>query len=136
MLRVLRELPLVWFLIGALFAGLCILVLRRTEPSRRLVYLRRLAMGAGLLTSAIFVVLSLYSIHSYMLDGADEADILSIATASLHGQPMYHAVNSPNFSYSMLYGPLTFLIYRVGLVIGGGRFWVLRAMLVAANLLL
>jgi len=135
MLRVLRELPLVWFLIGALFAGLCILLLRRTESSWRLVYLRRLAMGAGLLTLAIFVALNLYSIRSYMLD-ADEADILSIAMASLHGQPMYHAVNSPNFSYSMIYGPLTFLIYRVGLVIGDGRFWVLRAMLVVANLLL
>lgn len=77
----------------------------------------------------------MYSIHTYMLD-QDEADILSIAVASWHGQPMYHGTHSQHFTYSMIYGPLTFLVYRFGLLIGNGRFWVLRAMLVAANVLL
>jgi len=136
MLRVLREAPLVWFLAGASFAVLCVLALRKTEFTRRSVCLRRMATGAGLLTLTIFVALSLYSVRSYMLDGQDEADILSISAASLHGQPMYHAINSPRFSYAMVYGPLTFLTYRAGLLAGGGRFWVLRAVVVAANLLL
>jgi hypothetical protein len=65
-----------------------------------------------------------------------EADILSIAAASLHGQPVYHSVTSPDFSYSTCYGPLTFLIDCVGLVVGGGRFWVLRAMILVANLMI
>jgi hypothetical protein len=131
MLRFLRELPLVWFLIGSAIAGIGILLMRHSEAGPRVKLVRMLALGAGLLTLAIFIGLNLYSVHSYMLD-LDEADILSIA--SLHGQPMYHSVHSPNLSYSMMYGPLTFLIYRVGLVVGGGRFWVMRAMLVIVNL--
>jgi hypothetical protein len=131
MLRFLRELPLVWFLIGSAIAGISLLGMRRGEGGSRAKLVRMLALGAGLLTLGIFIGLNLYSLHSYMLD-PDEADILSIA--ALHGQPMYHAVHSATYSYSMMYGPLTFLMYRVGLVVGGGRFWVMRAMLVMVNL--
>ena len=131
MLRVIRELPLVWFLLGSAIAAISILLMRRSEAGPRVKLVRTLALAAGILTLGIFLGLNLYSIHSYMLD-LDEADILSIA--SLHGQPMYHAVHSMNYSYSMMYGPLTFLIYRLGLVVGGGRFWVMRAMLVIVNL--
>jgi hypothetical protein len=94
-----------------------------------------MALVAGLLTLGIFIALDVASLHCFMTstDGL-EADILSIAAASMHGQPVYHSITSPYYSYAAPYGPLTFVIYQAGLVIGGGRFWVLRAMLVVANL--
>ena len=94
MLRILREFPLVWFLLGSLVAFLCIFLLRGTEPYRRPVTVKRMALGAGLLTLCIFVGLNVVSMHSFMLstDGL-EADILSVALASAvlahsgHGKP-------------------------------------------------
>lgn len=133
----LRELPLIWFLIGAVLACLCIYVLRRAKGERRRVWLQRLAVGAGILTVVVFVGLDVGSFHCFMpsTDGL-EADIVSIAAASRYGQPIYHSPISPDYSYSTCYGPLTFLIYRVGLMMGGGRWWVLQAMVFAANLLI
>jgi hypothetical protein len=133
-LRVLRELPLVWFLIGAGCAWLCAVVLRISEPERRTLMLRRLALGAGLLTVGMYVALNVASLHCFLLQ-SDEADILAIAAASYHGQPVYHALNSPDFGYSLRYGPMTFLLYRPFLVWGGERFWVLRGLVFAANLM-
>ena len=135
MLRFLRELPLVWFLMGASVAWLAILLLRRSEAGRRVRVVGWLGQGSGLVTLGVFVALNACSLWSYMLD-IDEADILSISALSTHGKPVYHAINSASLSYSMMYGPLTFLIYHVGLLVGGGRFWVMRAMVVLANLLL
>jgi hypothetical protein len=40
----------------------------------------------------------------------DEANMLAISAAFLHGQPMYHALRAADF-YSLFYGPVVFLIY-------------------------
>jgi hypothetical protein len=133
-LRVLRELPLVWFLIGAAFAWMCEVALRKRALERQALMLRWLALGAGLVTLAIYVGLNVAALHSFVLQN-DEADILAIAAASLHGQPVYHSLTSPDFGYSLRYGPMTFLVYRPFLVWGGERFWVLRGWVFAANLL-
>jgi hypothetical protein len=133
-LRVLRELPLIWFLVGAGFAWLCAVVLRGSEPKRQTLVLQRLALCAGLLTLGMYMALNVGSLHCFLLE-SDEADILAIAAASLHGQPVYHALNSADFGYSLRYGPMTFLIYRPFLVWGGERFWVLRGLVFAANLM-
>lgn len=133
-LNVLRELPLVWFLVGSMVAWLCAVALRGSAPERQTLVLRRLALGAGLLTVGMYLALNMASLHCFLFQG-DEADILAIAAASLHGQPVYHALDSPDFGYSLRYGPMTFLVYRRFLVWGGEQFWVLRALVFAANLM-
>ncbi len=70
-----------------------------------------------------------------MLD-TDEANLLSIAAASLHGQPLYHPILSTDVSYSLMYGPVTFFVYRLALLSGNGSFLVLRILVVTLNLLL
>lgn len=123
-----------WFLIGAMFAWFCAVVLRGRDPERQAVLVRRLALGAGLLTVGMYAALNVSALRCFLLQN-DEADILAIAAASLHGQPVYHALTSAEFGYSLRYGPVTFLLYRALLVMGGERFWVLRAAVFAANLL-
>jgi hypothetical protein len=59
MLRFLRELPLVWFLIGSAIAGISLLGMRRGEGGSRAKLVRMLALGAGLLTLGIFIGLNL-----------------------------------------------------------------------------
>jgi|GEM_PF-3598795 hypothetical protein len=117
-----------------MFAWFCAVVLRGRDPERQAALVRRLALGAGLLTLGIYVALNVSALRCFLLQN-DEADILAIAAASLHGQPVYHALNSAEFGYSLRYGPVTFLLYRALLVMGGERFWVLRAAVLAANLL-
>ncbi len=133
-LRVLRELPLVWFLIGASLAWLCAVLLRSVEPERRRTLARRIGLGAGLLTLGLYVALNLAAGHCVFFQG-DEADILAISAASLHGQPVYHSLHSAEFGYSLRYGPVTFLLYRAVLALCGGGFLALRAVVLAANLL-
>jgi hypothetical protein len=134
--RLLREVPLVWLLLGYVVAwGIFSVFLSRLPQARRRTALYRLAMVAGALVVFAFVALNLYSLRDYVLN-PDEANILSIAAASMHGQPMYHDVQSSQYSYAMIYGPLTFLIFQMGLWVGNGAFWALRLMSVLGNLLL
>jgi hypothetical protein len=126
----LRELPFLWFFAGCILAYL--LLALRTSSQSRTVWLRRFALGAGLFVIAIFLVACLYSLRCYMLQ-FDEANILGVAAESLHG-PMYLEPGSPVASYSLMYGPVLFMIYRVALVAGGAdHFWVLRATVILAD---
>src|SRR5260370_39235405 len=134
MLQYLRELPLVLFLVGAVFASILFYLLRRLPPGHKSTLLRGVAVGSGILTLSIFIVLNLISIRGHMLY-PDEANILSIAATGLHGQPVYHPVAAPDLCYSLMYDPDTFLIYQALFLIGGGRFWVLKTAVVLANLL-
>jgi hypothetical protein len=71
-----------------------------------------------------------------MIQG-DEANILSISAAGIHGLPMYNPPASPDSTYSLMYGPFTFLIYRLALIAGGvDHFWIMRAAVISANLAL
>ena len=130
----LREVPLVIFLVGAVFASIYFVLVRNLSPSLQIGCLRRLALACGALTLTMFVALNFVALRGYFIWG-DEANILSIAAAGLHGQPVYHAVTSPDLCYSLMYGPLTFLVYQALLVIGGGRFWILKAAVGLVNLL-
>ena len=117
-----------------MFAWACAVLLRGRDPEWQASLVRRLALGAGLLTLVMYVTLNVSALRCFLLQN-DEADILAIAAASLHGQPVYHALTSAEFGYSLRYGPFTFLLYRSLLVMCGERFWVLRAAVFAANLL-
>jgi hypothetical protein len=135
LLRYLREVPLAWFLAGLAIAKLGQLLTQSLSPQRRLRCLRLVALCAGLLVLCLYLAINLDSLRCFLIQ-QDEANIFSIAGATLRGLPMYHPPVSPDYSYSLMYGPLTFLIYTVALAIGGvTHFWIMRAAVVAAALL-
>lgn len=133
-MRFLRELPVVLFLLGAALGLLLFAISYSLAPRRRSALLRSIAFGSGILTLLVYVSLNIVSLRGYMMF-SDEASIISIAAASLRGQPMYHPVTSPDLAYCLMYGPFTFLVYELPLVLGDGRFWVLKATVVLANIL-
>ena len=133
-LRYLRELPLVWFLVGCSFASIGLFLSSKSSLRNRFVSLRRVAFASGILIVFAYVAITVYSLRCFMIQ-QDEANILSISAASLHGLPMYHPPISPDFSYSLMYGPLTFLIYSFALLAGGANhFEIIRGAVVVANL--
>ena len=133
-LRYLRELPLVWFLAGCSIASVGLFLSSPRSTQSRAVLLRRIAFAAGLLVLVVYVAVSLYSLGCFMLQ-QDEANILSISAAGLRGLPIYNPPRSPDSSYSLMYGPFVFLIYRGTMIVGGvAHFWIIRATIVLANL--
>lgn len=95
--------------------------------------MRRCAFAAGVLVLCTYLAITLDSLRCFLIQQG-EANIISISAASLRGLPMYHSPFSPNLSYSLMYGPVTFLIYRVALVAGGiNHFWIMRASVVMAS---
>ncbi len=133
-LKFLRELPLAWFLAGCLLAGFGLVLLSLGPPRDRSALLRRMAFGAGLLVLFAYLAIVLSSLRCFMMQ-LDEANILGVSAAALRGLPMYQPPRSPESCYSLMYGPVTFLIYRLALVIGGvEHFWVIRCFVVTANL--
>ncbi len=132
--RDIREVPLAWFAIGIGFAGIGAVLTKSLPAVRRYLWLRRAAFVAGLCVLCAYLVVTLDSLRSFMIQ-LDEANIISIAAASLRGLPMYHPPVSPDFDYALMYGPYTFLIYRLALVAGGvNHFWIMRASVVLASL--
>ena len=135
-LRHLREISLAWFVLGIGIARVGMVIGRAFSAKRHFIWLRRCAFAAGLLVFCTYLAISLDSLHWFMIQ-QDEANIISISAASLRGLPMYHPPDSTNFSYSLMYGPFTFLIYCVALVAGGvNHFWIMRGAVVMAALLL
>jgi hypothetical protein len=130
-----RESPIVFFLLACAIGSLAFPLLLRIPPPQRKKLLTQVSLAAGLLTLIAYVTFALLSLRSFVLE-ASEANILSIAAASLHGQPVYHPTHSPNLSYTAPYGPLTFLLYRAVLVASHGDFRALRAIVVLGSLLL
>ena len=136
LLHHLREFPLVWFAIGLGFARLGILISNAFSAEHRFIRLRRCAFVASVFVLCAYLTITLDSLRCLMIQ-QDEANIISISAATLRGLPMYHLPVSPDFSYSLMYGPLTFLIYSVALVAGGvTHFWIMRGAVVIAALLL
>jgi hypothetical protein len=136
LLRYLREVPLVWFALGLGIARAAIFISTAFSADRRFIWLRRCAFAAGLFVLCVYLAINLDSLRCFMIQ-QDEANIISISAASLRGLPMYHPPTSPDFSYSLMYGPFTFLIYRVALVAGGvTHFWIMRGSIVLAALAL
>ena len=132
-LRYLRELPLAWFFLGCLLARIG-LFLSPSSPRDRAAWLRRVALAAGVLVLLAYLAIVLYSLRCFMIQ-LDEANILSISAAGLRGLPIYNPPTSPDSSYSIMYGPFTFLIYRIFLMVGGvNHFWIMRGSIVLANL--
>lgn len=132
----LRELPLVWFAVGLCIARLGIVICKAFSTNHRSIWLRRSALAASLLVLCVYLAIAFDSLSWFMVQ-QDEANILSISAATLRGLPMYHPPVSPDFSYSLMYGPFTFLIYSVALVAGGvSHFWIIRGAVVMAALLL
>ncbi|MGA8938387.1 MAG: hypothetical protein WB439_04405 [Acidobacteriaceae bacterium] len=130
----LRELPLVWFLVGCLFASVGLFLSSTSSPRNRFVLLRRIALAAGLLILVAYVTINLYSFCCFTFQ-QDEANILSISAAALRGLAVYNPPRSLDSSYSLMYGPFTFLIYWVVLIAGGAaHFWIIRGAVVLANL--
>ena len=134
--RYLRELPLVWFVVGLGIARLGVVLTRVFPADYRYTWLRRCALGASLVVLCAYLTVSIHSLRCLMIQ-QDEANIISISAATLRGLPMYHPPVSPDFSYSLMYGPYTFLIYCVSLVAGGvNHFEAMRGTVVLAALLL
>jgi hypothetical protein len=85
-------------------------------PIYGLLHLRQIALSTRLLyLCGAFSVAVLIGLNALNLGRAgflwhDEPNILSIAAAYLHGQPMYHDRGAGE-TYSLLYGPSTYLIY-------------------------
>jgi hypothetical protein len=132
-LRYLRELPLAWFFAGCLFARIGLFLCPTSSPQHRAAWLRRVPFAAGLFVLFAYLAIVLYSLRCFMIQ-LDEANILSISAASLRGLPMYNPPASPDSSYSIMYGPTTFFIYRVFLIAGGvNHFWIMRGAIVIAN---
>lgn len=133
-LRFLREIPLVWFAAGSVLAEICLSVFSGRSLTHRDRLLRSVAFGVGLFVLCMYVILAVVSLHCFMLY-LDEANILSIAAAGVHGLPTYDPPRSLNTSYSLMYGPITFLVYRLALIVGGiHHFWIVRGFIVSANL--
>ena len=136
LLRYLRELPLAWFALGLGIARVGIFITKAWSPEHRFTWLRRCAIAAGLFVLCAYLTITLDSLRCFLIQ-QDEANILSISAATLRGLPMYHPPASPDFSYSLMYGPFTFLIYSVALVAGGANhFWIIRSAVVVPALLL
>ena len=136
LLRYLRELPLAWFALGLGIARVGIFITKAWSPEHRFTWLRRCAIAAGLFVLCAYLAITLDSVRCFLIQ-QDEANILSISAATLRGLPMYHPPASPDFSYSLMYGPFTFLIYSVALLAGGANhFWIIRGAVVLASLLL
>jgi hypothetical protein len=134
LLHNLREIPLVWFLIGCVLARIGLFPISTKSPQDRYILLRRIAFGAGLFVLCMYVLLTISSLHSFVM-WEDEANILSISAAGIHGLSMYNPPHSPDSTYSLMYGPFTFLVYRLALIAGGVRhFWIIRFFVVTANL--
>lgn len=133
-LRYLREIPLLWFWIGCLMAQMGLVVASPKLELDRYITVRRIAIGAGLLVLGVFACLTLFSLHCFVIQ-QDEANLLSISAATVHGLPMYNLPRSADSSYSLMYGPLTFLIYRLALLVGGiNHFWIIRCFVASADL--
>lgn len=129
-----REIPAFGYVFALILLGLFWAFIPRSLSKRsRLLLL--VSATCGLLTLVAFLTLNLVSLHSFLLSD-DEANILSIAAATLHHQPAYPSVHSHDFSYGLLYGPLTFLVPHLLFRIFEGAFWPLHASIVLANLLL
>lgn len=71
-----------------------------------------LTVGAigGILSIVIFLSLHIVNLFRPGFIWHDEATILAITSAFLHGGTIYHANAEPAF-YALLYGPSTFLVY-------------------------
>ena len=133
--RSLREVPLAWFILGLAIARVAVLLSKSLSAKRRLRCLRLCAFSAGLLVLCTYLAINLDSLRCFLIQ-QDEANIFSISAATLRGLPMYHPPVSSDFSYSLMYGPFTFLIYSVALAIGGvTHFWIMRSAVVTASLL-
>ena len=102
-LRAILDNQILLFLV--LFAP-CFLLLRRV-PSR---VAHRIYSLCGLLSVALFVLLSLLCLARSPFYWHDEPSILSNAAAYMHGQPLYLPPTAPAI-YSLLYGPYTYLVY-------------------------
>ena len=134
--RYVREIPLAFFVLGLGIARLGVLVNNSYSASRRGLRLRLCALAASVFVLCAYLAITLDSLRCLMIQ-QDEANILSISAATFRGLPMYHPPVSPDLSYSLMYGPLTFLIYTVALVVGGiNHFWIIRGAVVLAALLL
>jgi hypothetical protein len=134
LLRYLRETPLAWFIAGCFIAWLGIFLSAASSSRRRAVMLRRVAFSAGLFVLLAYLAIMLTSLRCFMIQ-QDEANILSISAAALRGLPVYNPPASPDSSYSLMYGPVTFLIYSVALAVGGiNHFWIVRGAVVIAHL--
>jgi|GEM_PF-2270180 len=70
----------------------------------------RIAAVCGGVCISLCVLLCVVNVFRPGLLFEDEANVLSIASAYFHGQPMYTVSNSDTL-YSLMYGPATYLIY-------------------------
>ncbi|WP_353065991.1 hypothetical protein RBB77_07085 [Tunturibacter psychrotolerans] len=128
-----REIPLAWFFAGCLIARLGIFLSSATSPRYGSAVLRRFAFAASLLILFAYLAIVLSSLGCFTIQ-QDESNILSISAAGLRGLPVYNPPASPDSSYSLMYGPVTFLIYSVVLIAGGvDHFWIVRGAVVIAN---
>lgn len=92
------------------------LLLRRPAVAESLQRHQRILVRAlcalCLALAAYFIVADLATLPQERPYQDDEAAILSVSAAYLHGQPMYPDANAP-MEYSILYGPATFLLFAV-----------------------
>lgn len=64
----------------------------------------------GFLSIAVFIFINILNLRRPGILWEDEAHILAVGAAYLHGEPMYHSLSAPDL-YSLVYGPLTYLVY-------------------------
>lgn len=89
----------------------------------------------GQILCLLIVVLSiaggLFAAYKEQIIYHDEATVLSIAAAFLHGQPIYPRASYPA-EYGLLYGPATYFVYLPPLIAGADRIGAFQAWAMAA----
>lgn len=92
-----------------LLAFLASLFILRSVPAVKPPVLLQLSAACGIVSIGVLLVLGVLNLRRPGFLWHDEASILSVAAAYLHGKPLYHARDTA--LYSLLYGPATFLVY-------------------------
>ncbi len=136
MIHALLEQPSLLFLTSA---AMTLAILRtsaaalRSSASRWNAGLRQVMIVCGAIGVSVFLLLNLLNLGRPGFFWHDEAAILSIAAAYLHGQPLYHARSAPAL-YALLYGPSTFLAYAPLLKLPGDPITLVRWLALVVNL--
>ena len=102
LLRTLLEIPLLWF--AAAFAVSWLL-------QRGSAGLRWFAAADGAVALGMLLAVAALNVRTAGFLVSFGANVLSVAAAHAHGQPMYHRVGGPRL-YSLVYGPYAFLVYE------------------------
>jgi len=114
----------------ALILSMSVLVWRSRFTAAQLQFVAGVSGG---ISAASYLLINALNISRAGMLWHDEANILSISGAFLHGEPMYHSLAALVF-YSLFYGPASFLVYSPFLAAFHHPVLPIRFALFAANI--